>query len=57
MNQKVKKILIAVASAIVVVILSIVTTLLMNRHKAVDASTSVANGLSAYEIAKAYGYP
>ena len=56
MKEKSKKCLLAVVAVIVVILLSIGTTLAVNNSRVVKASATVENGLSAYEIAKAYGF-
>ena len=56
MKEKSKKCLMAVIAVIIVILLSIGTTFAVLKSRAIKASATVENGLSAYEIAKAYGF-
>lgn len=56
MKEKSKKCLMAVIAVIIVILLSIGTTFAVLNSRAIKASATVENGLSAYEIAKAYGF-
>ena len=56
MSKKTKNAFIVMLSLIIVILITIGTTLIVNRSGAVKASKTVKNGLSAYELAKTYGY-
>lgn len=56
MNTLAKKIVAVALVCILAVGASIVTTVVVNKKDAIKASTTVKNGLSAYEIAVSEGY-
>lgn len=56
-RQKKLKEWIAVAAAVILVILlSAGTSIIVNRHGAVQSAAKIKNGLSAYELAVSEGY-
>ena len=55
-SKKGRKILAAVLTVVLVILLSLGTTLIVGRSGALPAVKPASDGLSAYELAKAYGY-
>ena len=55
-RSKTKQILTVIATLLLVILLSAGISILVNCRRTAQTATTVKNGLSAYEIAQAYGY-
>ena len=56
MGKSVKRLLTVVLATVLVILLSVGTTFIVNKSNKKAVSATVKDGMSAYDLAKAYGY-